>query len=236
MSLAAALLMLAAGPSTDPVDGPRLGSRVQPQARVQMNAAGEQNPLAVYRFLDCAATRRPERAQRILDTRTEDGLREASGALHDVQRCNLGAYVAEMADIAVFDVDSGSMRGLLAEIFLKRTGKAASLTPLPIQRTYDRDWYAMTGRARQLDEMATCVADTDPAGISAVLNQEIGSPEEKTAFSKLVGSLGPCLATGYKLTADRLALRAVLAEALYHRAFDPASAAPAAAPQAESKL
>jgi hypothetical protein len=106
------------------------------------------------------------------------------------------------------------------------------LAAKPIQRTYYRPWYAFTGRHISLDEMATCVADTRPAAVMALLGTQPFSDDENAAFAQLIGAMGPCLVAGTKLDAKREPLRAALAEALYQRAYHPEEES-AVAPQAD---
>jgi len=223
--LAIALVLLASAQSGDT----RVGSRLDPATRKVANADTSGSDATLYRFVECAVARREVKVRAAIDARNEAAYQKALDSLSDVQRCAASAYVAEDASVITLTSDRGTMRGFIGEAFVKKEPKrAAGLAPLPLQRTYVRDWYEMTGRARPVDEMATCVADTNPAGIVALLKTRIGSSDEKAAVSALAPSLGQCLATGYKLNTNRLGLRTALAEALYHRAFDPAPAAGAA--------
>lgn len=121
-------------------------------------------------------------------------------------------------------------RGMLAEAALRQNYSRASLPPLPRERVYSRPWFAATGRPNVVDEMAACVADTNPAGVQALLSTMAETAEEGAAVSRLMPSMGPCLTVGAKLNANRQSLRASLAEALYHRFRSPTAATPAASP------
>ena len=221
--LALALVLLLAGPqNTDPTtDEARIGSRLDPAARVATNTDKGNHDATMFRFVQCAVSRREARMRGIVDARTEPEYQSALGGLSDVQRCAIGAYVDQSTTSINFGSDRGTLRGFVAEAFLaKDRGRAAALAPLPLQRVYLRDWYAMTGRVRQVDEMAVCVADTNPAGILAVLDTGIGTKDQRQAIVALAPSLGPCLSTGFKLSANALGMRTALAEALYHRTYD----------------
>jgi hypothetical protein len=175
----------------------------------------------MYRFIECAVARREVRVRGLVDARSEAGYQNALNGLSDVQRCSIDAYVAQDASVVSFASDRGTLRGFVAEAYLKKdTRRAAVLAPQPLQRTYARDWYEMTDRSRPIDEMATCVAETNPAGILALLKTDMGTKAEAAAIAAISPSLGACLAAGYKLNANRLGLRTALAEALYHRTFD----------------
>jgi hypothetical protein len=134
-------------------------------------------------------------------------------------------------DVAAFS--KGLMRGMIAEAALRGSTTASALQPLPLQqKRYIRPWFVATGRDSAVDEMSACVADTDPAGIVALVATVPNSSQESWAIGDLSPWLGKCLARGAELHADRIALRAALADALYQRVRDPAlSLAPAPKPE-----
>ncbi len=225
-AIALSLLLAAPQGTQDLTEGARTGSRLDPATRAATNADSGARDAAMLRFVECAVTRREAKLRDMIDARTEQGYQKGLDALSGVQRCSLDAYVSQDATVISFGTERGTMRGFVAEAFVKKYRKRAEgLSPQPLQRTYPRDWYEMTGRARPIDEMATCVAETNPAGILNLLDSGIGSKDEKAALAALGPSLGACLATGYKLNANRLGLRTALAEGLYHRAFDAPEAA-----------
>lgn len=222
MSIFAALFLLLGASGTDQgSDAARTGSRVDPAQRALTNADTVKANEALYRMLECAASRRESRVRMILDARSEESYQQAAGALDDVQRCSMDAYTDESASYISFMTARGTSRGMLAEIFLKRAAaRSAALPALPAQKTYSRDWYALTGRDKAIDEMSTCVADINPGGILALLRTDWSSKEQKAAVAALAPSLGTCLVKGVQLNTNALGLRTSLAEALYHRAFD----------------
>jgi hypothetical protein len=222
-TLAIALsLLLAGAPETAALtDETRTGSRVDPALRAKSNADNRGADAATLRYVECAVTRREAPLRRSLDARTEEQFDKSLDALDNVPRCSLGAYLAE--DTTAFRLISsrGTLRGFIAEALIEKyPAKVAGLAPRPLQRTYDRDWYALSGRDRAIDEMATCVAEVDPSGVVKLLASEIGSGQEKASLAALSPALGSCLAQGYQLNTNRLGLRTALAEGLYHRAFD----------------
>lgn len=117
---------------------------------------------------------------------------------------------------------------MTAEAFLRKYKNRANLPSLAALRVYKRDWYVMTGRPAQIDEMAACVADVNPAGIMAITKTQFGSKKEKQAIDALAPALGQCLSAGYKMNTNQLGIRTALAEGRYHRVFDPAPAMSAA--------
>ena len=185
-------------------------------------AATPATAVETYRVIACAAERPASQLRKVLDERDPAAVARATAMLDGVNRCQLGSHVRDADEVTLISGDGAAIRGMIAEAYLKRGKIAASLTSVSPQPTYDRDWYAVTGRPRPLDEMATCVADSDPSGISRLIDTEYGSTGQSAAIKALVPSLGPCLGRNYQLNANPMAIRSALAEALYHRTFDPA--------------
>jgi hypothetical protein len=188
-------------------------------------AATPATAVETYRVIACAAERPASQLRKVLDERDPAAVARATAMLDGVNRCQLGSHVRDADEVTLISGDGAAIRGMIAEAYLKRGKTVASLTALPPQPAYDRDWYAVTGRPRPLDEMATCVADSDPAGIVRLIDTEYGSSGQSAAIKALVPSLGPCLGRNYQLNANPMAIRSALAEALYHRTFDAAPAA-----------
>ena len=111
-----------------------------------------------------------------------------------------------------------SMRGVVAEVLVKDDMRlAAALPALPIQRHYSRPWFAATGRHVSIDEMATCIADTNPRGVLYLLGSGAKGEGEAAAIAALEPSLKNCLRAEFKLVGDRQIVRGALADALYQR-------------------
>lgn len=219
--LAIMAVLLLGSQATNPDEGARTGSRLDPQTRAIGNADTSKSDLTMYRFIECAVARRGGRVRQLVDTRSEAEFQSAYRALDDVQRCSLDAYVAENASTVMFTADRGTIRGYVAEIYLKQDKpRLAMLAPQTLQNVYLRDWYPMTGRAQAVDEMAVCVGDINPQGIVALIGTEIGSKDQKAAIKALLPAVGLCLSKAVRLTTNSLGLRTALAEALYHRTFD----------------
>ena len=117
-------------------------------------------------------------------------------------------------------------RGLVAEELLKQrfSTAMAAAAPESLTRQYRSGWTASDGRDAAIDEMATCVAAIDPAGVRALLASEPASAGEATATGALSPSLGRCLAANAILRGNRQSIRAALAEAMFHRVTGPAVA------------
>ena len=210
---------------------PAIGSRLNPGTRRQYNADMGNPQESMFRFTECTVSLNEGRMRTYLDTRSKAELETASRAFDQsdrATRCAIDAYVGGDAALFQFGSDTGVLRGMTAEAFLRKYRVGTGLPPLALQPKYPRDWHAMTGRPAQIDEMATCVAEVNPAGIMAVTKTEFGSKKEKKALDSLAPTVGKCLLAGAKLTTNQLGLRTALAEALYHRVFDPAAAVTAA--------
>ena len=111
-----------------------------------------------------------------------------------------------------------SMRGVVAEKLVKDDMRLATALPaLPIQREYSRPWFAATGRHVSMDEMATCIADTNPGGIIDLLRSPANTSGETVIFGGLEPSFKACLRTEFKLVGNRQIIRGALADALYQR-------------------
>lgn len=216
-----ALSLIAVGSAlfADPPIGSRLGERLERKKVADERQAAQ----AAHELAGCVVDKRESVAHELLASRDLENLKKLGSRISGDVECfgtlprnHLveGIRVAYPHDI---------MRGHLAEQLIKRNRIAASqLQPLPLQRVYSRSWFPFTGRHTSLDEMAACVADTNPAAIMALLGTEPFSNEENAAFGRLVPAMGPCLVAGTKLSGKREPLRAALAEAIYQRLLNPA--------------
>jgi len=160
-----------------------------------------------------------------LDTESTDESDRYDKSLRREVECSHLVIPSEFAEAQVFHVPNDIFRGLLAEAVLDDERGLESLPALPIEQGYQRRWFSMTGRDGTVDEMAACAAETNPAGVRALLATRAQRKEEASAVNALGPTLGSCLRTGATLKANRQSLRAALAEALYHRVFTPLPAA-----------
>ena len=132
--------------------------------------------------------------------------------------CALKGPHGDFMKIVPNDPRLDELRWMSAEYLLAQNPAAvAALQPLPRRRVYDRPWFKATMRHNSIDEMAACVADTNPRGIIALNKTGVGSAEERTAFSGLKADFVNCLRAGVQLRGERKAIRGALVEALYHR-------------------
>jgi hypothetical protein len=217
VSLAAALLLLAdAGQANDPEIGSRLKPRLQRTEAHENNAARA----TTYRFVECGVNLNESSMRRILEVGAQKNYDDAMDQMEKRRGCNFTGRVSYGVGEVVFGFDNATLRGMIAEAFVKKQRGIESMTSIPLQTAYKRDWHAITTRHTVVDEMATCVAETNPSSIMQLLETEHGSTEETAAVRTISPSLGTCLGAGAKLTANRTAIRSALAEALYHRSYD----------------
>jgi len=179
--------------------------------------AGAATPAENYAA--CLVATRPAQVHQLLDAQTAQVANPAYATLSSDDRCvsrvfRNDRYLPEDAG-ASMDV----LRGRLAEQLLRADpAVVAALQPLPLQqKRYIREWFAATGRHPAVDEMAACMADTDPGGIAALIATSPDSADENAGIGALTPALSKCLSAGTRLDADRHALRAALADAMYQR-------------------
>jgi len=221
-AISSALLAVAAPASAESPTGSRLGDR----AIQGLQYTEEQADEAGTRLASCMAAKRERFARDYMAAKTATQQDKAQGPLFRQLSCLGFSNLSDMSDTSVVSMPPDILRGKIAEALLKGDrDKIAALAALPLAKDYARPWYAATGRDPVIDEMGACVADTNPRGIASVLSTRGYSKEEGAAFGALSPSLGPCLRVGAKLQANRPALRAALADALYQRLQAPPAAA-----------
>ena len=231
--LFAAGLALCAGPvaAEQPETGTRLAA---PKSRgvTSVSMTAKDQAVGAKRIAECIYNKKGTLArQTLLAPNAETGSAAMSRLMGEV-RCFGDDASNDLVEVRIVQIPPPIMRGMLAEAALDRAeSQAKALPALPLQQIYQRNWYALTGRHLTVDEMGACIADTNPAGIMALVNTVPVSKEEAVAFTALRPSLGTCLRAGTKLQASQQALRAALAEALFQRLNAPA---PALAPVVEA--
>jgi hypothetical protein len=176
------------------------------------------------RYAACVADRNPKEVRKLMTATTADKANMPYHELVNDDRC-FGRVFGDQPFRPQDAAESVAMlRGNLAEHALRTdSDKAAALQALPLQqKRYFRPCFAATGRHPAVDEMGACMADTDPAGIMALIRTNPGTADEAAAISALTPALTKCLSAGTRLDANRPALRAALADALYQRMANPA--------------
>ncbi|QNQ11564.1 hypothetical protein [Sphingomonas alpina] len=176
---------------------------------------------AAQEFAACLVERRREDARLFLDTTTPDVAARVSRPLFREADClNLPNATAFTESMKV-QSPAAIQRGLLAEALINGMIDQPVPEAQPLRANYRNPWFKVSAREQAVDEMAICVAATNPSGIMKLVRAEAESAEERAAIASLSPSLNPCLVTNAKLIANRQSLRAALAEALYHRIATP---------------
>lgn len=175
-------------------------------------------------YAECLVQTRAAQVHALLGAQTAEAASMPYDELANNDRCFSEAFPTGQFTPEETGVSMGLLRGRLAEqALLAQPAAFESLQPLPLQqKRYIRPWFVATSRPLAVDEMAACMADTDPAGIAALIHTVPGSDNENSAIGNLSPSLGKCLSAGTRLDASHEALRAALADALYQRVSNPA--------------
>lgn len=217
--VAAPAVSLFAGPaSAEPPIGSRLGQRLD------KNEVGNERDSAqsAHQLAGCILAKKGSTGRDILNARSAEEVKKLQTKMNGEVDCFAILPGNDFVEGVVVSYPPQIMRGDLAEELLKRSRPAVARLPLlPIQKGYERSWFPFTGRPQSVDEMATCVAESNPLAIMALIDSEPFSDRENIAFGNLVPAMGPCLVAGAKLEGKREPLRAALAEALYQRATNP---------------
>lgn len=192
-----------------------------PSTLIASPAAAAPNDARLYAA--CLADSHEAQARELLLASTLDATRRPYRALVDDSRCLSRVFDDQPFSPGDDAFSTATLRGNLAEqLLLRHYAQLSSLQPLPLQqKRYVRPWFAATGRHPAVDEMATCMADTDPAGVMALIKTELGSGEEWGAFDAMSAALTKCLSAGTRVSVDKQAIRAALADALYQRLNNP---------------
>jgi hypothetical protein len=203
---------------------PPIGSRIGQRLEKEKNQPNDQRDAAqaAHQLAGCILAKRGSVGTDLLNARSDEEVKKQQSRMQGELECIAvlpgNDFVEEVGVIYPPDI----MRGDLAEEIVKRERRTlAALQPLPIQKVYSRSWFPFTGRDVSVDEMAACVADTNPAAIVNLLDTQPFSDAEGAAFGNLMPYMGPCLRAGTKLEGKREPLRAALAEALYQRLANP---------------
>jgi hypothetical protein len=235
--LLALAMVTAVGPAAaqeQPETGTRLAA---PKSRnlgsVAMTAKDQ--AVGAKRFAECLYNRKATLARQALQAQTHEAASAAMDKLMGEIRCFGDDMSNDLVGMRTVQFPRDILRGMLAETALAREDeRVAALQPLALQQIYQRNWFATTGRHVSVDEMAACIADTNPAGIVALTKTAPTTKEEGAAFSALGGNLHACLRAGTKLQASRQSLRAALSDALYQRLNAPTAAATTAVEAAKN--
>lgn len=210
-----------AAAAQDPPTGSRLGSRTQPGEKGAIDEAIR----AQHKLASCIVFKRDRAVRRWLSTLDPVEEEKAAQEVFRMVDCDYVGFADAWTDSFSVASSRALQRGSAAEASLRKDGfldkKAESPVALPMAQGYDRPWYAMTGRPVSVDTMATCLVETQPAPVLALLRTRPTSKEETVAFQALAEVLGTCLINGATVRANLVTLRASFAEAYFHRIHDP---------------
>jgi hypothetical protein len=216
--------------SAEPPIGSRLGNRIERNAeKGEADAA-----LGAHEMARCLVNKQRSTVRAFLasvDAQESKRLSNQMGGEHECLSMFTLSAANDFVEGRMISFPHDIYRGMLAEWMIRTDERTfASLSALPRQLTYARNWYAVSDRDVSVNEMATCVSESDPQDILALLKTPPYSDAEGTVFGVLGSSLGACLRAGVKVTGNRQSLRAALADALYQRVANPGAATlPAAA-------
>lgn len=224
-------LMMACGMSSAAYADPPLGSRLgQDHSEDSRSYSTSDAGRSTRAIMSCAVAKFPMQGRALLAATDTASAQSAAEKLLRREECNMLGIASSTSDQIQFQIPFDVMRGMAAEELLNsRLDEAASLPRLPVEKSYSRTWFAITGRDSSVDAMAVCLAESNPAGDVVLLRTNAYSPAEMAAVQAIGPSLGQCLQAGYKLHANRQTLRAAIAEGLYHRLMDPPVPVPAPA-------
>jgi len=197
--------------------GSRLGSEVRDEKPEDEATAARRGHV----FASCMVNKRTGLARQLLAQIDEKGYEKVYRDLTSGEHECFNPGLDDATHLTYgwkLKVPPALMRGLIAEHLIKHDMANFTVLPaLPRQLLYSRPWYVGTTRYAQVDEMATCAAETAPAQIIELLKTDPYSNPERAAIGVLAPTLGACLRAGFQLNPNRQALRAALAEALYQR-------------------
>lgn len=236
LAAAAALMTVCASEAAAKpfLDEPPIGSRLGKRLKTEKVDSDKEAALTAHQFATCIVSRQENDVHLFLtaEGQTSAKARKRISGAGDCLSINRPRNDLVEGMRVSFPPDV--FRGMLAEQLLKKSmAEAGQLQPLPLQRVYQRAWFASTGRNPVVDEMGACIADVNPAGILTLLRSDPYSEAERTTFATLTPTMAQCLRVGAELQANRQALRAALAEGLYQRIHAPPSLPPASAQTAK---
>jgi hypothetical protein len=171
----------------------------------------------------CLYQKHQGNAERLLNARTEVEADNVFRALVNESGCYRQVFGGTPGDESEeARLTMGTMRGLFAEQALKdRSAAVRALTPLPQQTRYVRPWFPGTARVQWVDEMAVCVADTNPAAVASLLATAPQSAVEESALKAMEPAVDRCMSKGTSINGSNRQVRAALADALYQRVNAP---------------
>jgi len=213
------LSCIGAPATAEPPIGSRLGERVERNLEKRDRDAA----IGAQEMARCLVNKQTRTARAYLATVDAAESKRLSHQMDGEHECFSMTEGNDLVEGRLVMFPEDIFRGMLAEWMIKGdVANYAALPGLPRQLTYSRAWYVVSNRDGSVDEMATCVAETNPGAILRLIKTQPYSDEEGASFGAIVPDLGACLRAGVKLTGNRQSLRAAVADALYQRVANPA--------------
>jgi hypothetical protein len=201
--------------------GAMIAPAATPAYAVTLSAAAA---VTGHKVAKCIYARRPADVVAALGTTGAAEYQRYYATLSRSPQCReIGIESAEVDGAAVI-VPADILRGMLAEQALAGATRFRGLQPVQGAASYQRPWFAATGRDATVDEMAVCTVEQNPSAVRMLIDAKPEGNAELEAIRGLSATLGACLPQGATLAANRQSLRAALADALYQRAIAPALA------------
>lgn len=201
-----------------------LGSRLRKRVDTQVRGA-EESVIAAHRYARCIANKRTGSARRLLEVTTEAEYETYNRVLGREVTCSslVDSVIQQTGQSVAMSRDV--YRGNMAEAVMRSAGAQPVPAALPLQAQYSSPFTEVSGRNVVVEEMGVCLAATQPAAVAGVLASDPASAGEAAAIRVMTPMLVQCLTANAKLTANRQALRATMAEAYYHRLTAPVATA-----------
>ena len=223
----APFLVVLVGAASVAAAQPAIDSRLRDRLERQRVTNEKNAVLTAHEIARCVIERRERQTREFLASVDPDQSRALFRRLGAELDCFALTETSERVEATAVAFPRDIARGMFAEQLIKKNmATFAVLAPLARVASYSRSWYAVSGRASTVDEMGTCAAETAPASIVTLIRTQPYSDGEGAAFAALSPTLGACLVAGAKLDANRQALRAALADALYQRIANPVASPP----------
>jgi hypothetical protein len=172
-------------------DEPPLGSRLGKRNQVAIPHSMQESVRAAHNLADCVYLKNGAAVRASLNLADGKEAKRRLSAIRTKGTCIGISTVADDSEVQRANIPTDIYRGMLAESALQQGKLAVSLMPLERKPTYVAEWFAATGRDIAIDEMGACVAETDPAGIRALIATTAQTTEEARAISALSPSMGP---------------------------------------------
>ena len=195
-----------------------LGSRLPGAQGFTTERARVHAILQGHLFASCTVHKRLTLVRRFLAETDPAAVHRDSNLLARELECISFTGTSDFVVGSKMSTSTDIYRGNLAEAMLGHIKPMPVLAAMPLQREYSMPLVTVSGREPVVEEMAVCVAETNPDAIVVLLATDPETAAEASRIQQLLPSVVKCLMATARLTANRQSMRAGLAEVLYHRA------------------